>query len=219
MFDFLGHIFTSGVSLFSISVREAIRFICFTGKGSNTFNSCYLYFQFQENLECIQLTNCQTIDEYDSDCISSYSAVDTHIIHSNTIRTQGVSCNSCRFILKSLLEFLYPFLCNRKTGFRTFIFDFSYNQSTSNSVGYTTFNPSNDLIVITFNMKLITSPDFFLNVAIHELSHVLVEMSDVNEGHNNDFYYMYASLLHVISSESQFSTNSLFPPSRCLSFV
>ena len=133
MFDFLGSIFTSGVGFFLISVKEAVQIICFTCRGNNTFSSCYLYFQIHENLEVIQFRTCKTIDICESDCVSSYSVVDLHVIRSTTLRTQGVSCNSCRHILKSFWEFLYPFIYNRKTSVHTFIFDFSY-QSTSNAI-------------------------------------------------------------------------------------
>ncbi len=143
--------------------------------GNYTFSDCLFYLQTEDLLETVSFNSAQEIDDYNGD---SVCRVLCSLENQIPFASRVISSLECRFMLKLLMNHLFPFLQQRRTKVKALVFVLSRDSVATN--GTTTHDLNGELLRITFNLKNIHSIGAFIYVLIHELSHTLLPFTDEN---------------------------------------
>lgn len=199
-----------GHSLFTFTLKTAIYQLCTCGTGPFKFSDTKFYIQTDNFLESVSLKDIQNIADYNGDqiCLVQHSLV-------NNIQSLShvISTNACNFLLKLVLNDLFPFLKNRQTRTKTFIFHLSHAESGIENAS-TTYLFNSECLIITIYLKNVHSISAFLYLLIHELSHALLDYCEENGGHVDSFYEMGAYLTAILQHSPNVKGVVFHPVSR-----
>jgi hypothetical protein len=218
--DYLLEMMKFGFTLFTITFQEAMDYIMNTGIGGNIFESCSFYLRAPGYVNHIHpLHHIQYMGAYNTNKQKEYRITETNFVKVN--KPERLSIHLCKYDITDILYILGPFIQNRNTTFKNIFFELTYSTDI-NYFGCTHFTRNTEKVTINLNMKKLKTRDLFLNTLIHEIAHMLLPPTTLNNGHTDDFLHVYTCLIHLISAHettTQFSKTVFLEPSICIATI
>lgn len=159
MWNFIAAILNLGRAFVLTSFKYAVHFLNVTGNGNFLIQNSKLYLQFEEDLVELQSSYPINLENYNEGFCTRIPFTTQILLSENQSIT--ISLKRCAEIVQNVIELVFPYLQNRKTFCKTFIFNLSSRPV--NHFGVTEC-VSKDIAIITLNYNKMHSESLLIHM-------------------------------------------------------